>query len=52
MIGALTAAAVIGSLVGARLMSRVRPALLEAALIVLLVAVALYTAARSVPALF
>jgi len=52
VIGPLTAAAVLGSLLGARLMSRVRPAHLERALIVLLVVVALYTGARSAPGLW
>ena len=51
VIGTFTAIAVVGSLLGARLVSRVRPARLELAFTVLLVAVALYTAARSVPAL-
>lgn len=51
VIGVLTGAAVVGGLVGARAMSRVRPARLELALIVLLVVVAVYTGARSVPGL-
>ncbi|MEP6630321.1 MAG: TSUP family transporter [Lapillicoccus sp.] len=45
------AAAVGGSLLGGRLASRVTPAHLTRAFALLLVAVALYTAARSVPAL-
>lgn len=49
--GTFTAAAVVGSLVGARLVSRVRPAVLERAFLVLLVTVALYTAVRSLPVL-
>lgn len=52
LIGGFTAAAVIGSLVGGRIASRVEPHLLTRAFGVLLVVVALYTAARSVPALF
>ena len=47
----LTAAAVVGSLLGARAASRVPARSLGIAFAVLLVAVAVYTAARSVPAL-
>jgi uncharacterized membrane protein YfcA len=47
-----TAAAVAGSLVGGRVAARVAPRHLTRAFAVLLVAVALYTAARSVPSLF
>ncbi|MDR6864699.1 sulfite exporter TauE/SafE family protein [Phycicoccus sp. 3266] len=49
---AFTAAAVAGSLVGGRVAARVAPRHLTRAFAVLLVAVALYTAARSVPSLF
>ena len=52
VIGGFTAAAIAGSLFGGRLTSRVKPPHLTRAFAVLLVAVALYTAARSVPALF
>lgn len=52
VIGAFTLAAVVGSLLGSRVVSRVRPSRLDLAFTVLLVAVALYTAARSFPALF
>lgn len=52
VVGAFTVAAVAGSLLGARLTARVSPARLDLAFTVLLVAVALYTAARSIPALF
>lgn len=51
LIAGFTAAAVAGSLVGGRLMSRANPQHLTRAFAVLLVVVALYTAARSVPAL-
>jgi len=46
-----TAAAIIGSLLGGRVLSRVNPRLLSQVFALLLVAVALYTAARSVPKL-
>ena len=46
-----TAAAVIGSLLGGRVASRVRPETLPIAFTVLIVVVALYTAARSIPQL-
>lgn len=52
LVAGFTAAAVVGSLVGGRLTSRLHPATLTRAFAVLLVAVALYTAARSLPALF
>jgi uncharacterized membrane protein YfcA len=51
LIGVFTLAAIIGSLFGGRLATRVRPERLTAAFTVLLVAVALYTAARSFPQL-
>lgn len=52
MVGVFTAAAVVGSLVGARITSRVSPARLNLAFTILLVAVAVYTAASSIPQLF
>ena len=52
VIAAFTAAAIAGSLLGGRVASRVSPRHLTRAFAVLLVAVALYTAARSAPALF
>ncbi|WP_324651776.1 sulfite exporter TauE/SafE family protein [Georgenia sp. H159] len=52
LIGAFTAASVVGGLVGARITARVSPARLNLAFTVMLVVVALYTAARSVPQLF
>lgn len=52
VIAVFTAAAVLGSLAGSRIASRTNPARLARAFAVLLVAVALYTAARSIPALF
>jgi uncharacterized protein len=52
LIGAFTIAAIIGSLLGGRVTSRVHPRLLSRAFALLLVAVALYTAARSIPQLF
>jgi len=51
LIGVFTLAAIVGSLAGGRLATRVRPERLTAAFTVLLVAVALYTAARSFPQL-
>lgn len=51
VIGPFTAAAVVGSLLGGRVASRARPELLSRAFTVLLVVVALYTAARSIPQL-
>jgi len=52
VIGVFTAAAVIGSLLGARIATRARPETLRIAFAVLIIAVGLYTAARSIPALF
>jgi hypothetical protein len=52
VVGVFTAAAVVGSLVGARITSRVSPARLNLAFTILLVAVAVYTAASSIPQLF
>ena len=51
LIGLFTLAATVGSLLGGRLATRVRPQRLTAAVTMLLVAVALYTAARSFPQL-
>jgi uncharacterized protein len=51
VIGLFTAAAVVGSLLGGRVASRVRPELLSQAFTVLVVVVALYIAARSIPQL-
>lgn len=51
LIGVFTALAVAGSLVGARITSRVAPRRLTQAFALLLGAVAVYTAARSIPAL-
>lgn len=52
LITGFTLAAVVGSLAGGRLTSRLHPTILTRAFAVLLVAVALYTAARALPALF
>lgn len=52
LLAGFTAAAVIGSLFGGRITSRVKPRHLTMSFASLLVAVALYTAARSIPALF
>ena len=52
LIGGFTAAAVIGSLLGSRVAARVSGRTLSLAFVVLLVAVAGYTALRSVPQLF
>lgn len=49
-VGAFTAAAVVGSLVGGRVAARVRPQVLTRAFAVLLVGVAVYMAVRSLPA--
>lgn len=49
LLAEFTAAAIAGSLVGNRVASRVHPARLTRAFTVLLVAVAVYTAARSIP---
>jgi uncharacterized membrane protein YfcA len=51
VIGVFTLAAIVGSLFGGRLATRVRPERLTAAFTILLVVVALYTAARSFPQL-
>lgn len=51
VIGAFTAAAVIGSLAGGHLASRIQPHRLSLGFAVLIVLVALYTAARSIPTL-
>jgi len=51
LIGPFTFAAIVGSIAGGRLARRVRPERLTAAFTVLLVAVALYTAAGSFPQL-
>ncbi len=52
LITGFTAAAIVGSLIGGRVASRVQPRHLTRSFGVLLVVVALYTAARSIPALF
>ncbi|HEX6499796.1 MAG TPA: sulfite exporter TauE/SafE family protein [Micromonosporaceae bacterium] len=52
VLGIFTAAAVIGGLLGGRVVSKVRPERLTTAFTVLLFAVAAYTAARSLPHLF
>lgn len=51
LIGAFTIVAIVGSLLGGRLATRVRPERLTSAFTILLVVVALYTAARSFPQL-
>ncbi|HEY8883310.1 MAG TPA: sulfite exporter TauE/SafE family protein, partial [Dermatophilaceae bacterium] len=51
LIGVFTLAAIVGSLFGGRLATGVRPERLTAAFTMLLVVVALYTAARSFPEL-
>lgn len=51
LVGAFTLAAIVGGLVGGRLATRVRPERLSLAFAVLLIAVALYTASRSIPQL-
>jgi uncharacterized membrane protein YfcA len=51
VIAVFTGAAVIGSLLGARIVRRVRPQSLQIAFAGLIVAVGLYTAARSLPVL-
>ena len=51
IIGVFTATAVIGSLLGAKIATRARPETLRIAFSVLIIAVGLYTAARSIPAL-
>jgi uncharacterized protein len=52
VIGGFTMSGVVGSLAGSRVVSRVGPARLNLAFTLLLVVVALYTAARSFPGLF
>ena len=49
LVGGFTMAGVVGSLLGSRVVSRVGPARLNLAFTLLLVVVALYTAARSFP---
>jgi uncharacterized membrane protein YfcA len=51
LIGVFTLAAIVGSVLGGRLATRVRPERLTAAFTALLVVVALYTAVRSLPQL-
>lgn len=51
VIGTFTAAAIIGSLLGGQVTTRVNPRKLAQAFAVLLIVIALYTAARSIPAL-
>ncbi|WP_395727311.1 sulfite exporter TauE/SafE family protein [Nakamurella sp.] len=51
VIAVFTGAAVIGSLLGARIVTKVRPQTLQTAFAGLIIAVGLYTAARSIPAL-
>jgi len=51
LIGIFTAAAITGSLLGGRLSTRANPEHLTRAFATLLIAVALYTAARSLPTL-
>lgn len=51
LIGMFTLAAIAGSVLGGRLATRVRPERLTGAFTILLVTVALYTAARSIPQL-
>jgi uncharacterized protein len=51
LIGAFAATAVAGALAGGRLAGRIRPERLSAAFTVLIVAVACYTLARSLPGL-
>jgi len=51
LIGSFTAAAVIGGMVGGRVAQRVRPMMLARGFALLLVVVALYTAARAIPQL-
>ncbi|HEU4948900.1 MAG TPA: sulfite exporter TauE/SafE family protein [Kribbella sp.] len=51
LIGGFASAAILGSLLGGRLAARVRPELLARTFTVLLIVVAIYTAARSVPQL-
>ena len=51
LIGSFTAAAMVGSMVGGRVASRVPPRMLAQGFALLLTTVALYTAARSIPQL-
>ena len=51
LIAAFTAAAMVGSLLGGRLAARLRPVTLTRAFAVLVLGVATYTAAQSLPAL-
>ncbi|HEY5114785.1 MAG TPA: sulfite exporter TauE/SafE family protein, partial [Nakamurella sp.] len=51
IVGVFTAAAVIGGLLGARIATRARPETLRIAFAVLIIAVGLYTASRSIAAL-
>jgi uncharacterized membrane protein YfcA len=51
LIAGFTLAAVVGSLLGGRLVSRLKPAILTRAFAVLVLAVAVYTAVNSLPAL-
>ncbi len=51
IIGTFTVAAVVGSLLGVRITTRARPEVLRVAFAVLITAVGLYTATRSIPAL-
>ena len=51
LIGTFTAAAIVGALLGGRVTTRVHPRVLSQVFALLLVAVALYTAARSIPQL-
>ncbi len=52
LITTFTAAAIVGSLVGGRITARANPKHLTVTFAVLLLAVAVYTAARSLPGLF
>jgi len=51
VIGLFSGAAVLGSLLGARIATRARPRVLQVTFAGLVIAVGLYTAARSIPAL-
>jgi uncharacterized membrane protein YfcA len=51
VIAVFTGSAMLGSLLGARIAARTRPQVLQAAFAGLIIAVGLYTAARSIPAL-
>lgn len=52
LVAALTAASVVAGLIGARIAARLETSYLTTAFTVLVVAVALYTAAGALPALF